>query len=211
MDNEAEALFLKDFPDARLKVLSETPQMGPDGWPYLLVAVDPEGAEPAAKVLHWLSDKGIGLVVNPDKQTPDYVFTYGMIWNFRERGEFLSPVVANKPASDGQSFENILFEKSVELSGGQKILAGAPSESFLPIYVREVLRAFFKDNEVGEMRVLVMGPNQEQFDFCFSMEALGSPSGQEHRGILEAISWFLPAHYSLMLVSEKDLPKFHNL
>jgi hypothetical protein len=61
------------------------------------------------------------------------------------------------------------------------------------------------------MRVLVMGPNQQQFDFCFSMESLGAPPAQEHRGILEAIAWFLPAHYSLMLVSEKDLPKFESL
>ena len=38
--------------------------------------------------IEWLSDKGVGMVVNPTKGVPDYVFTYGMLWNYRERAQF---------------------------------------------------------------------------------------------------------------------------
>jgi hypothetical protein len=33
----------------------------------------------------------------------------------------------------------------------------------------------------------------------------------EHQGILEALAWFLPPHYSVALVSEKGFPAFENL
>lgn len=89
-DLEWEKAFFHAFAHSNLKILNEEPAAGPDGWPYLLAAVSEEATEPVAKVLSWLSDKGIGLVVNPEGETPDYVFSYGMIWNFRERGEFLT-------------------------------------------------------------------------------------------------------------------------
>ena len=59
--------------------------------------------------------------------------------------------------------------------------------------------------------VLVMSTDGENYDFCFSLESLGNPPEAEHSGIAEAISWFLPPHYSLLLIGEKDLPKFIDL
>lgn len=196
-DEEWEKAFLQAFPDARLSILNESPQAGPDAWPYLLVAVDPQGTEPATKVLSWLSDKGIGLAVNPHKAVPDYVFTYGMIWNYRQRGQFLTP---SKDPRQGQ----IKFEK------GEKILAGEPTEDYLPGYARDILRDFFRQQGLENMKIAVVarGTSPDQYDLCFSLEAMGNPDKTEHRGILEALSWFLPAHYSLMLISEKDIPRF---
>ena len=46
------------------------------------------------------------------------------------------------------------------------------------------------------------------FDLCFSLESLGNPPDNEHEGIAEALSWFLPTHYSIVLISEKSLPEF---
>jgi hypothetical protein len=37
---------------------------------------------------------------------------------------------------------------------------------------------------------------------------LGNPPTKEHQGIAEAISWFLPPHYSIVLISETGLPPF---
>jgi len=210
-DREWEYAFLHAFPQAKLKILSETPSQGPDGWPYLLVQIDETATESAQKVLSWLSDKGIGLVVNPKKDAPDYVFTYGMIWNYRERSEFLS--------QSGLDRERVSVQK-IELAGGQKVFAGPPSDSYLPTYARHILKAFFRDNGIGTMKVLVMRDDSgavasvsdpappERYDLCFSLEALGTPPATEHKGILEALSWFLPAHYSLMVISENGLPAF---
>lgn len=207
-DEKWEKQFFDHLVHSNLQVLSEEAHQGPDGWPYLFVKTDEHGSEPAAKVLEWLHDKGIGMAVNPDRESPDYVFTYGMIWNFKERKEFLTP---HNPQRGGQ----------IKLDTGDKIHAGAPSEGYLPGYARNILRDFLRQQKI-EAKVLVMGrlslsqaavPDAmaDHYDLCFSLESLGNPPAAEHRGILEAISWFLPAHYSLMIASEKGLPPFHAL
>jgi hypothetical protein len=199
-DDEWEKAFFHTFVQSKLKVLNQAPQQGPDSWPYLLVEISDEGTETAAQILNWLSDKGIGLAVNPQKPVPDYVFTYGMVWNFRQRQQFLTPVNTARP---GQ----IKFEK------GEKVLAGGPTEEYLPEYVKVVLRDFFKQQKINNMKIVVVGhgPNEKHYDLCFSLEAMGSPNKTEHHGILEALAWFLPGHYSLMLISEKDMPHFQPL
>ncbi|MEQ1665166.1 MAG: hypothetical protein ABL927_07315, partial [Bdellovibrionales bacterium] len=82
---------------------------------------------------------------------------------------------------------------------------------FLPQYVRKILRTFFLDNGIKEMKILLLITEDKNFDLCFSLESAGSPPENEHMDFLEAVSWFLPAHYSLRLVSEEGLPKFQVL
>lgn len=194
-DGEWEQAFFYALLDGKISLVREEAQMGPDGWPYLFVETGPKASEPVIKVLHWLAPKGIGMVVNPQKETPDYVFPYGMIWNWKERGVFISPSSGVKSGT-------------VELQAGQKILAGAPSVEFLPPYVRAVLRQFLADQGIKEPRVLMISHDSKNYDLCFSLESLGSPPNHEHRGIGESLAWFLPMHYSVMLVSEKGLPAF---
>jgi hypothetical protein len=53
--------------------------------------------------------------------------------------------------------------------------------------------------------------DQKNYDLCFSLESFGNPPETEHKGLAEALSWFLPAHYSIALISEKLLPGFEAL
>lgn len=190
--------FLKSLPDARLRVLGDAPQQGPDGWPYLLVETHPQGETSALQVLSWLTQKGIGLVVNPNQHAPDFVLTYGMIWNFTKNNRFLSDIKAE-------------LGTTIEYKEGSNIHAGAPAKEYLPDEVREILKNFFKNNNVPQMKVLVLSSDRVNYDLCFSLECLGQPPESEHQGILEAISWFLPPHYTLALISEKNLPPFVEL
>ena len=199
-DDQWEVEFLTSFPQARLELISDQAQQGPDHMPYFLVRTSAESAEPAQTLLEWLKDKGIGLAVNPHKQLPDYIFTYGMLWNYCETGQFFSQDMAK------QDLDGV-----IKLEEGQKIQAGAPSQEYLPEYVREILRQFFAEQEVENMKVLVISEDQENYDLCFSSDALGFPPEEEHEGILEAISWFLPPHYGLVLLPEEGLPDFINL
>lgn len=194
-DGEWEQAFFYAFLDGKVALLSDEPKIGPDGWPYLFVDTGPKASEPVLKMLDWLSTRGIGIVVNAHKDTPDYVFPYGMIWNWKERGTFITP------ASDVKT-------GTVELKAGQKILAGPPSMEFLPAYARKVLKQFLNDQGVTEPRVLMISHDSKNYDLCFSLESLGSPPAHEHRGIAESLAWFLPIHYSVMIVSEKGLPAF---
>lgn len=189
--------FLTRLTEANLTVLSPDPQTGPDQWPYLLVSTD-VGEESAQKVLAWLAEKGIGMAVNPTKDYPDFVLTYGMIWNFRETGRFI----------DRRAGETTPQDSSVEYDPKTLKMSGPPTEQYLPNYVRRILKQFWTDQGVLSPRIQVLSVDGENFDFAFSLESLGNPPASEHAGIAEAVSWFLPPHYSVVLVSEKGLPPF---
>ena len=205
-DGTWQAEFFKELPTAQLQILNETPVTGPDGWPYLLANFERMAKDPFAKVASWLSTRGIGLVINPKNEMPDAILTYGMIWNYGQTGRIFTVEgdfdEANQAAPLPATFE---------VHEGQTAHTGAPTEEYLPKYVREILRTFFHDNGVSTPRVLVMSTDRKNYDLCFSLEALGNPDSSEHQGILEALSWFLPAHYSLALMSEVGLPKFSTL
>ena len=75
--------------DAHVTLENDEPKAGPDGMPYILVSIKNDSKEPCQKLCRWLYEKGIGLVVNPQKDDPDFVFSYGMIWSFLATGSFL--------------------------------------------------------------------------------------------------------------------------
>jgi hypothetical protein len=195
-----EKTFLKTFALEKVQILAPEPREGPDHWPYLMVSTGNEADESLINVLSWLATRGIGLVVNPQKPMPDYVMTYGMVWNFRERGEFLTE--APTAPSSGR----------VEFKQGQKLWAGPPSEAYFPKYARSVLKQFFADQGIFTAKILMISQDHDQekghFDLCFSIESLKSPPAHEHANLAEAISWFVPAHYTVALVSEKVVAGF---
>jgi hypothetical protein len=193
-DENWENQFLHTLTESKLQLVSEDPQFGPDGWPYLIAKTE-NGSEPSQKILQWLSQKGIGLVVNADKEMPDYILTYGMIWSFKETGRFFQKIEEPKSGK-------------VELSMSSIAHAGTPNPSYLPDYVRGILREFLRDQGVIAPKILVLSQDRKNYDLAFSLESLGNPPETEWPGIAEAIGWFLPPHYSIVLISEKDLPPF---
>lgn len=196
--------FFKLLSETNLKILTEDPQQGPDGWPYLMAEIfSAPSAEAkidsAQRIFHWLSSRGIGLVVNPKRMPyPDYVFSYGMIWSFRETGFFMKYQIETRA-------------KEIILDQPDQIKAGPPTLEYLPNYVRKVLKDFFTDQSVFDPRILMISTDGLNYDLCFSLESLGSPPDAEHQGILEAIAWFLPPHYSVAIVSEKSIVGFKSL
>ncbi|MBC86350.1 MAG: hypothetical protein CL677_04150 [Bdellovibrionaceae bacterium] len=199
-DEEWEQNFLNALVQGQVEIVSDEPMSGPDGWPYMLVKTSAEAEEPSRNLLHWLSENGVGLVINSHKEMPDYVFTYGMIWNFRHNGHFLS----SKDALPDKTGE-IVFKQ------GQQVHAGDANEAYLPKYARDILKQFFKQQNVDSPKILVMSSDGKNYDLVISLDAIGNPPKEEHQGILEAISWFLPLGYSLILASEEGLPPFFDL
>lgn len=197
-DHQWEMDFFMRLSEGKLKLLSQDPQVGPDSWPYLLTETSPEADEPTQNLFHWLSSKGIGLVINPQKEYPDYVFSYGMIWHFKETGLFYR---AKDNVPNG----------AFELKSGDKLHTGEPTPEYLPKYVRSVLKEFFRDQGLLDPKILMISADRKNYDLAISLESLGNPPVKEHQGIAEAISWFLPPHYSLVLVSDKGLPPFISL
>ena len=192
--------FLAQFPEQKVVLESEEVRMGSDSWPYLFVRSESNSTEPVWKVIEWLSQKGVGLALNTHKQIPDYIFTYGMIWFFKEEGVF------HKPSSEASLSKKAQFEE------GQKIISGPPNAQYIPPYVREILKEFFLDQELKEgVRWSIVSADGKHYDLCFSLESLGNPKKEEHQGIAETLSWFFPTHFSIVLVSETYFPKFYDL
>ncbi|WP_413582896.1 hypothetical protein [Bdellovibrio sp. HCB288] len=197
-DHQWEIDFFMAITSGSVKLMLDAPQQGPDGWPYMLTETSMDASEPANKIMQWAALKGVGLAVNPQKNYPDYVFTYGMLWHFKETGLFYR-TADEAPVG------------TLELQQGQALHAGDASPQYLPQYVRTIIKEFFRDQAVLRPRILVMSQDRKNYDLAFSLESLGNPPEKEHQGIAEALSWFLPPHYSIVLVSEMGLPKFHDL
>ncbi len=196
--------FFKLLSIANLSLISMEPQQGPDHWPYIFCSTSTDQkalqVDSSQKILRWLSDKGIGLVVNPDRKPyPDFVFSYGMIWYFRETGFFMNPPlksnVDTKLAANAESTWH----------------TGAPSEKYLPLYVRQVLKNFFADQMKPNVKIMMLSADQKNYDLAFSLESLGNPPQHEHTQIAEALAWFLPPHYTVALISEAGFTAFKEL
>lgn len=195
-DEKWENNFFQALSQSHLEILTQEPQAGPDGWPYLFTGTgEGIGTEPFQNILQWLSEKGVGLVLNPQKEFPDYVFTYGMIWHFKETGLFFKEVIPLKEGLVEFQVKDIKF-------------AGEPSAEYLPQYVRNVIKEFFIQQGVLTPKFLAFSLDGNNYELAFSKESLGNPPENEHQGILEALSWFLPPHYQVILVSENELPFF---
>jgi len=189
-DEAWEENFFKGLIHAKFEFLSDSPIEGPDGFPYLAVKIVEEG-EPADKVLDWLGEKGVGLAINPDQKQPDYVFSYGMIWNFLLLGEFMTSESSDRAPG------------AIEMEPGQEMMAGTPSETYLPKHVRGLFREFLGQQGILKPRIVMLSQDSKNYDLCFSLEALGNPPEEEWQGILEGFSWFFPLHYSFSILSEE--------
>ncbi len=190
-DDQWELKFLDSVVSMKVEVLEGgDPLHGPDGWPYLRVRTG-QGEEPFINIVRWLAGRGIGMVVNPHKMAPDYVFTYGMLWNFVETGRFVTPWAGTD---------------STEIDFTERPIIGAPTDQYLPPYVRDILNHFLKDQGIQKPRIAVATSRDfKQTDLVFSLESMGAPDPKDQKALAEVLSWFLPLHYSLTFIQEDNL------
>ncbi|MCB0394440.1 MAG: hypothetical protein KDD25_07765, partial [Bdellovibrionales bacterium] len=134
----------------------------------------------------------IGLVIHPEKQNPDYIFTYGMIWYAIQTGKFLEPTI------ESRELGAVAYDKS------EDFVIGEPTTEFLPESARSNLKKFLLDQGVYNPRICVLSGDGKNFDFGVFVESLGNPPEKEYLGISQALSWFLPQHYSISLISDAD-------
>jgi hypothetical protein len=195
---ETEALHL--LSKLNYQLIYKEAKEGPDGWPYLWVTpVESEqGSESFRHITNWLQSRGIGLAILPAAgEQPDFVFSYGMIWNYIETGKFVV-----EGGTQGGDFT---------LKDGQTAWVGSPSEEYFPSYARGILKRFLMDQGVLNPKILMVSQDQKHYDLAFSVESLGNPDKSEWEGVLQAFSWFLPTHYSLAMLSESVFREFVDL
>jgi hypothetical protein len=198
-DERWEDQFLTALAGGAATILSDAPQTGPDSWPYLMVQVVNDSEESVQKILAWLAERGIGLAINPQKEYPDFILSYGMIWNFRETGRFIDRRIQPRPPQ---------FELEVPRH------PASIEEKILPNYVRKILKEFFRDQGILRPRIALtqtQTDTQSYVDLAISLDSLKNPPSHEHQGIAEALGWFLPPHYSIIFLTESQYPHFEDL
>ena len=227
-----EDCFLEKFVDSKVKLLNRSPEKWMDSWPYMMVSTEVNSVqdtgtdtgidtgtdtgidtdagtgidtdiEGVASLLHWLKGRGIGLCINPQKKLPDYLFTYGMLWHYEYQGSFLK-----RPLNK----EDLLQEQEkVTFSPNERIYVANPFPHSIPEKPRCILRSFLQEQGLSEPKVLLISKDGVSYDLAFSLDSLGFPPRSEYKGIAEALSWFLPLHYSVLFLEEKLFPPFISL
>jgi hypothetical protein len=199
-DESWESAFLSACTKQKYALISDSSEIGPDGFSYLLIANDKDyfdrQQEGFIDLANWCLSKGVGLVLNPQKEYPDYIFTLGMLWYFALHGVF-------KKTNLHQS------EKFIFLPGDSAKKVQLTNE-LIPDAIRNFIKMFLNQQQVVDPKILVL-KQENHLDFIFSLESLGSPEDSDHKDICEALSWFLPTHYPIMILSEVGLPKFDSI
>lgn len=193
-DANWEIKFLEMISHSSVRVLSQDPQEGPDGFPYLLITTYGEShEEPFLKVAQWCADAGVGIVLNPTEEGEDYLFTFGMLWNFKYRGEFFSE-----------------WSHQSQAESSQKMVIRQMTELYWPDKPRKIFKEFLLQQNIFRPRVCLFSKTaQSDPELGISLDSVGSPPSHEHSGILEAFSWFFPRHYTLVFLQESQMGVEH--
>lgn len=180
--------FLKSFVEGPLYLVNDEPFLGPDGFSYMELST--QGQEPLnfSHFLEWAVNEGVGIVLNiQEKKSPDYVFTYGMLWNYSYRGSFIN----EEPETPQASSDHVILVHEIH-------------EGYFPRIVRDHVDNYLSHNKISGTEVTLLsrgeGTSYELIWYCPVFEKMKESEITE---FLRAVSWFLPADYSLGAAQEK--------
>lgn len=202
------ASFYEAVAHAPLFATALEPSLGPDGFPYLPLYTQTDSDSVAVvtieELLPQLTEVGVGIVLDPAEGSVGWVFHYGDLVCQRLYGRFEvagSSVVAAVAAS----------ATPTEVTTPQgEVLVAAPSEGFLPLYVRAVLRNFFQSAlGIQEPAVVLLQRGEENAppELAFNIFAEGFDKPEQMQALLLDLTWFLPRHYYVTALSARALPK----
>lgn len=192
--------FLQSIDQANLKLGSPEVVIASDGFPYIqLQNVKTDESFQAFvinKQLPTILMQGFGVVINPQNERPDWVFSYGDIANYELNDTFYS---------DESIFSN--NKEQVVISPDEQILVGAPSDTILPKYLKNQLREFLKHAGIEVPKAMMIARNYESDEtvkqdlvFNFTPPQIGDE--KKFQFITNALGWLLPKHYSVLFVEE---------
>ena len=123
--------FLANIADCTLKLADTEVVMGSDGFPYYQLETAPKDKSFQAFVINnrledFLLPKGFGIVLNPQNEQPDWVFSYGDLVNLFLNEDFYT---------EDELFSNAQNQGPID--GEEQLLVGQPSETILPQIVRD--------------------------------------------------------------------------
>lgn len=195
--------FLKNVAGAKFKLGSPEVVLANDGFPYIqLESVNSEeDIKPFIidQQLQPLLTQGFGVVINPKKEKPDWILSYGDIVNLELNDEFYT---------DDSIFSQ--HQENVSIGADENILIGQPSDSIFPKYLRNQLREFLKYAGVQNPKIMLIARNHEdetkvKQDLVFNFTPQQLSDKEQFQQIGNTIAWFLPRHYSFLFLDESSV------
>lgn len=192
--------FLGAIDQANLRLGSPEVVMASDGFPYIqLQNVKTDESFQAFvinKQLPTILMQGFGVVINPQNERPDWVFSYGDIVNYELSDSFYS----NESVFSNNK-EQIIIGKD------EQILVGAPSDTILPKYLKNQLREFLKHAGIEQPKAMMIARQYEseedvKQDLVFNFTPPQIANDKAFEQISNTIGWLLPKHYSVLFVEE---------
>lgn len=191
-DADWERRLFESIQNSPLFLLEEEPFQGPDGFSYMNLS-SKEGTEIQKEdFLNWSLHAGVGWVLNlKEAQAPDFVFNYGMVWNFLVRGTFVNE------------------EKALPPESASPVLVHEIVSGYFPQEVRENMNNFLKANGIGEAEVTLISHGADtDYELLFYFPKDQGREEKDKKTLLEALSWFLPLNYNLAWAKARD-PSLH--
>ena len=192
--------FLENVVDASFSCGDPQVIEGPDGFPYFQLNIPEPNKQFQCYVIRhmkndFLLEKGYGVVINPSKGAPDWVFSYGDIVNYQIRNEFYT------------KSENWHLPMQETIKEKEEILVGQPSESILPNETRSVIRNFLEGLGLNDVKLFLMNRNKPEGylqELVFNLTPDKFEKKEHFDGVMKSIAWYLPRHYSYVAMNESN-------
>lgn len=195
--------FLDNIVQASFRCGDPQVKTGPDGFPYFQLFLPEPFKEFQCFVIDRMKDdflleSGFGVVINPAENTADWVLSYGDILNLHLNNSFYT---TTETAFSKETSSEIIAKN-------EQVMIGQPSEIILPKVVRNLIAAFLKMNGIESPKVLLMmrqkanGAGVSQ-DIVFNLTPGNFKDENTYKRVMQAISWYLPGHYSYVSMDEK--------
>ncbi|PXV63334.1 hypothetical protein CLV62_11451 [Dysgonomonas alginatilytica] len=194
--------FFENVADASFACSDPQIISGPDGFPYFVLNTPEPNKQFQCYVIKnmipdFLLEQGFGVVINPEKGNPDWVFSYGDIVNYHLKNEFYT------------KSDNWDMQKSDEvIAKEEKVLVGQPSEYIIPVQTRAILRMFFESLQITDAKIALLNrPKGEEFSqqLVFNLTPDKFKDREHFNTVMAYVSWFLPKHYSYASMEESSL------
>jgi len=200
--------FYNAIVDASMVTGSKQVITAPDGFPYFVLQTPEPNTqiEPfcVSHILDHCLDNGLGIVINPFQEKPDWVFRYGTLWHLKATGNLKEDYEAEQKNK----------EKTITIPPGSEMLVGVPSESFFPSFARNTIRSFmkkmpvFKKKEPKVLLLVVEDKGSKTHNLVFNIFPTEVASQAEFEYLLDYLLWYIPKKYAVIAInSDSEMVK----
>ena len=149
--------------------------------------------------LNFLLEKGFGIAINPTDTYAEWLFSYGDMVNLHISNCF----VTNTATADVRHIE---MTKRVEVvKKGEDIMLAQPSDRYLPVQARVVIRKLLQQKGIRHPKTLLMcrkkGGHMIE-ELAFNVYPADFADTRQRDELMETIAWYLPSHYTVVSFRE---------